>query len=245
MRKYRKSSGGRGLQILWTPEEYAHAKPGVCILERYVDAPEASVETFIDRGKIRFTNITQYHRKGHTNFVPAVLESALSDTLLALNERVISALGIEWGMTHLEVYLTDKGPLFGEIALRPPGGYIMNALAHAYDFNTWAAFVSMELGESFEFPDRPEAFVAAEVLHPGEGRVTAIKGKSRLLNEPGVCEFRLKLKVGDIIQARSALGQDTGYIVHASPSPAQRLAQHQRITDALQVEFSSADGNEG
>ena len=35
------------------------------------------------------------------------------------------------------------GLLFGEIALRPPGGYIMNAMHHAYGFDPWAAFVAM------------------------------------------------------------------------------------------------------
>lgn len=241
VRKQRKSSGGKGLQLLSTPEELAQEKTGHCILERYINAPEASVESFVDRGQIRFTNITDYHSKGHCNFVPAVLEPDLARTLLALNERVISALGIRWGMTHLEVYLTERGPLFGEIALRPPGGYIMNAISHAWDFNPWAAFLAMELGEAFEFPVAPSAYAASEVLYPGAGRVRAMRGKSQVLDEQGICEFRLKLKLGEVLAPRAGLGQDTGYIVHASATPKERLALHERIAKALVIELDPVE----
>lgn len=239
VRKFRKSSGGRGMQLLARSEDYQPGKRGVCILERYVDAPEASIESFIDHGKIRFSNITQYYRKGHSNFVPAQFGASLQSSLLELNAQVISALGIAWGMTHLEVYLTSGGPLFGEIALRPPGGYIMNALHHAWGFKPWAAFLAMELGEEFVFPASVSAYAAAEVLHPGSGRVLAVKGEAQVLDEQGVCELRVKVRLGDLLAPRSALGQDTGYVIHASSSPEQRLALHERIEANLRIEMEA------
>jgi biotin carboxylase len=239
VRKFRKSSGGRGLQLIRSPEEFVPAKQGVSILERFIDAPEASVESFINDGRIQFANITDYHIKGHTNFVPAVFEEALTKTLLELNERVITALGITWGMTHMEVYLTSKGPLFGEIAMRPPGGYIMNAINQAWDFNPWEAFLAMELDEPFKFPRTPSAYAASEVLHPGVGRVVAVRGKSQVLDQQGIREFRLKVKIGQQLDARNTLGQDTGYVVHASATHKERLALHNLIQATLQIELES------
>lgn len=239
VRKYRKSSGGRGIQLLLGPDDYVPGAMGRSMLERFVDAPEASVESFIHKGRIQFSNITQYQVKAHTNFVPATYAAALNRTLLALNERVIGALGVGWGMTHLEVYLTQKGPLFGEIALRPPGGYIMNALQQAWEFNPWEAFLAMELGEVFDFPPVPIGYAASEVLHPGPGRVRAVHGKSKILDEQGVREFRIKLKAGDVVDERSALGQDAGYIVHASSSPEERLALHELIGKELVIEMEA------
>jgi len=240
VRKFRKSSGGRGLQMLFRPEQYVPGRHGSSILERFVDAPEASIESFIDRGHIRFTNITQYQRKGRSNFVPAFFDSALERTLLSLNERAIGALGIGWGMTHLEVYLTAQGPLFGEIALRPPGGYIMNAIQHAWDFNPWEAFLAMELGEDFQFPARAVRWAASEVLHPGAGVVVAVRGKNRVLDEEGVKEFRVKVKCGDVIDPRSGLGQDAGYVVYTSATPEERNALHERIAHALTIELATS-----
>ncbi len=241
VRKYRKSTGGRGLQLLASPEEFEPGKNGVSILERFVDAPEASVESYINDGKVQFVNLTDYHLKAHSNFVPAVFDESVTKTLLELNERVIAALGITWGMTHMEVYLTDNGPLFGEIAMRPPGGYIMNALAHAWDFNPWEAFLAIELDEHFEFPHMLNAYAGAEVLHPGVGRVVAVKGKSQILDEQGIREFRLKIKSGQQLDARNTLGQDTGYVVHASATPDERLALHEFIQSTLLIEMDAED----
>jgi hypothetical protein len=193
-------------------------------VEQYVSAPEASIESFINDGTIRFTNITAYHEKGYVNFVPAAFDAPLSAAIEALNRRVIKALKIRWGITHLEVYLAAGGLLFGEIALRPPGGYIMNAMRHAYGFNPWEAFVAMELDEAFTFPDRPAAYAAVEVLHPGTGTVSSISGESRVREHPATREFQLKIKPGDHIARREGVGQDTGYLLHASTTPAKRLA---------------------
>lgn len=241
VRKFRKSSGGRGLTLLGEAQDYVPGNQGACILERYIDAPEASIESFIDKGTIRFTNVTAYHRKGYSNFVPAVLDMALSAKLHALNEQVIAALGIAWGMTHLEVYLAESGPLFGEVALRPPGGYIMNAIAHAWDFNPWSAFVAMELGEAFSFPAQPSLYAAAEVLYPGAGHVREVRGESRVLGEQGIRELRVKVKAGQCVPARTGLGQDAGYVVHASASPAARLALHEVIERELIIELTAQD----
>lgn len=238
VRKFRKSSGGKGLQYIHRPEDYVPGDHGLSLLERYIDAPEASIESFIDNGRIRFTNITHYQVKGHTNFIPAVLDAEQQRTLRALNERVIEALNIGWGMTHLEVYLTERGPLFGEIALRPPGGYIMNAIQHAWDFNPWEAFLAMELGEAFSFPSEPVCYAASEVLHPGAGTIVSVRGKSKVLDEQGVREFRIKVKPGDVMDGRSGLGQDAGFVVHASATAQERLALHERIVAALVIEVA-------
>lgn len=235
VRKWRTSSGGRGIQYLHSAQEFQEGSSD-CLLERYIDAPEASVESFISNGHVRFANISAYHVKGHTNYVPAQLDPHLSSLLLDLNERVISALRIPWGMTHLEVYLAPDGPLFGEIALRPPGGYIMNAIQHAWEFNPWEAFLAMELGENFVFPPHPSAWAAAEVLHPGSGHVKAVRGKQQVLSQEGVKEFRIKVKPGDQVAVRSALSQDAGFVVHASTTPEQRQALHELIMSTLAIE---------
>lgn len=240
VRKWRNSSGGRGIQYLYSAEDFLRGNHSHCLLERYIDAPEASVESFISKGRIHFSNITGYQVKGHTNYVPAQLDDELSKLLLNLNARVIEALRIPWGMTHLEVYLTPGGPLFGEIALRPPGGYIMNALQHAWEFNPWEAFLAMELGEDFVFPQQPAAWAASEVLHPGPGRVAAVWGRQQVLRHEGVKEFRMKVKTGDQLDARSALSQDAGFVVHVSDTPEQRQDLHQFITSTLTIEIDAA-----
>jgi biotin carboxylase len=224
VRKRRKSSGGRELSFVRREQDLVLQKDGRNILERFVFAPEASIESFVNGGQIRFVNTTRYVEKRHVNFVPADLDEAVLSAMLELNRRVLKALKINWGITHLEVYLTEAGLLFGEIALRPPGGYIMNAMRHAYGFDPWAAFVAMELDESFSFPQVPSGYACVEVLHPGSGRVTEVRGEQLVREHPAMREFRLKVAVGDVIAERQGAGEDVGYLLHVSPSAAARLA---------------------
>lgn len=227
--KTRKSSGGKGVTFVESHKDLDLHKQGACYFEAFVDAPEASVESFVHQGRIQFTNVTDYAQKGHVNYVPAAWDKSVTQAVLALNARVIQALRIQWGITHLEVYLTKQGPLFGEIALRPPGGYIMNALKYAYGFNPWEAMVAVELDKDFLFPNDVQQFTAVDVFHPGAGVVCEIQGKSAIQVHPATREFKVKVKSGDTLDTRHGLGQDTGYVIHASDTAQQR--------DVVQAEF--------
>jgi len=237
VRKHRKSSGGRGLELIGREQDLVLRQDGRNILERYVSAPEASIESFVNDSRIRFTNTTRYLEKGHVNFVPSAFDDALLESLLALNRRVIGALKIDWGITHLEVYLTDEGPLFGEIALRPPGGYIMSAMRYAYAFDPWAAWLAMELGEDFEFPDGVGAYSCVDIFHPGAGQIVAIRGADLVRRHPCTREFRLKVQPGDEISTRQGAGQDIGHLLHTSASPAARLDLHGHFRRHFNIEL--------
>ena len=194
-------------------------------------------KTFIHKNKICFTNITQYYEKADTNFVPAAFDGPTTESILSLNQKVIEALKINWGMTHLEVYLTDNGPLFGEIALRPPGPYIMNALEYAYGFNPWEAFLAMELGNDFEFTSQPLHYCAVQIFHPGAGTVRAVRGQEAIQHHPSVKVSKLKINVGDQFDQRIGVGQDTGYFIHASDSSDARLCLHHNLIDQFSIEM--------
>jgi hypothetical protein len=223
VRKHRKSSGGRGLELIQREQDLVLQRDGRNILERHVDAPEASIESFVNGGVIRFVSTTRYLEKGHVNFVPSGFDATRLAAMHALNRRVIEALKINWGITHLEVYLAGDGLLFGEIALRPPGGYIMNAMQHAWGFDPWAALLAMELDEDFDFPDRVAAWACVDIFHPGPGRVAALHGAERVRQHPARREFRLKVRPGDSIGRREGAGQDVGHLLFTAASPAARL----------------------
>jgi len=236
VRKHRKSSGGRGLELFHREQDLVLRRDGRNILEHYVSAPEASIESFVNGGQICFVNTTRYLEKSHVNFVPSALDESLLESIQALNRRVIKALKINWGITHLEVYLADSGLLFGEIALRPPGGYIMNAMQHAYAFNPWAAMVAIELDEHFDFPDSITAYCGVEIFHPGSGQVAAIRGEELVRQHAATREFRLKIRPGDSVSLRESAGQDIGYLLYSCDSAAARLDVYRYFQENFSIE---------
>ncbi|MCB9255410.1 MAG: ATP-grasp domain-containing protein [Bdellovibrionaceae bacterium] len=217
--KARKLSGSRGITYAETEQAVANSGDRSHILEKFVNAPEASIESFVNGGKILFTNTTQYLKKGHINLVPSQLPTKQVDEILKLNTQVIEALRIQWGITHLEVYLSDSGALFGEIALRPPGGYIMELISKAYGFNAWEAFVSVELDRPFVFHTEARQYTAAHILHPGEGVVRSVNRFEKAVANEFAYKSRLKVKEGDSVAARAGVGEDIGYLLYAAANP--------------------------
>ncbi|MCB0404879.1 MAG: ATP-grasp domain-containing protein [Bdellovibrionales bacterium] len=234
--KARTLSGSRGITYAQTEQAVASSGDRSHILEKFVNAPEASVESFVNGGKIQFTNTTQYLKKGHINLVPSHLPPAQVEQILHLNAQVIEALRIQWGITHLEVYLSDGGPLFGEIALRPPGGYIMELISKAYGFNAWEAFVAVELDRPFEFNALPKHYTAAHILHPGEGVVRSVARFEKAAGNEFAYKSRLKVKPGDTVAARAGVGEDIGFLLYAASGAAS-------LREALVTENTLVDLN--
>jgi hypothetical protein len=238
--KLRSQSGGRGIEIIRS----AAALPAVLqrryLLERFVDAPELSVESFVNRGEIQFTSTTEYVRKTFVNVVPAAIDDETRAALLEINRRVIRALKIQWGMTHAEFYVTPTGLLFGEIALRPPGGYIMELLPLAWGFDAWAAFVAMELDQPFDFPVEQSGHAAAVVLHPGAGRVKRIRGRAAIRRQEASIEVKLGVRAGDRIDARVGVGNDVGHVLLRAPTRDALLDAVTLVDDTLQIELETS-----
>jgi biotin carboxylase len=212
--KPRTSSGRRGLQYIYDSE---HWIPENTYLEKIITGHECSVESYIINGEIKFTNITDYFALTYSNILPAEYTPALMDALLGLNARIIRAFEITEGMIHCEFYITKQGLLFGEIAIRPPGGYIMDLLSMAYQVSAWELFILSHLGH--EFP-KPAALKTAAcwIVHPGPGQVAKIQGLETIAKHPAVEDIKIRCQQGEICQERIGVGQDYGRILLAATS---------------------------
>lgn len=209
--KDRRGSGSRNLVIAHSKEQFDAARKRDQIYETYISAKEGSVESFIVDSQIVFANVTEYREKKISHLLPAKYPPNELAAIHDLNQRVINALGIPWGVTHLEFYRTTPNLFFGEIAIRPPGGYIMQLLELAYGFDPWATFVRIELGLSPEIPKgRPEKIAGCTVLHPGAGKINSLKLPEKN-TFPCLVKAKIKIVPGDIITARLSVGEDVGY----------------------------------
>jgi biotin carboxylase len=215
--KDRSESGGRSIQIYQQKTELGRElQKRQRLFEAYNPHPEFSVESFVENGRIIFTNITQYYLRQHINILPAVIPDLMQQKILDMNARVLEIMGVARGMTHVEIYLGPEGPVFGEIAVRPPGGYIMELLQLAYGFPSWEYFLKLELGRDVSFPQDAQRSAAVHVLHPGQGIIQAIKGWPAVKNHPSVHRAKLKVAVGDRLKVRAAVGEDVGYVLQTS-----------------------------
>lgn len=241
--KPRTSSGSRGLTISGDRDVVRAALRRGYIAERFVHGVEMSIESFRAHGRTLFVNPTTYHEPLWANLLPADLPTDLRDELYALNERVLSALGVRRGMAHLEVFLTDRGPVVGEVAIRPPGGYLMRLLALAYGFDPWEALLRiLVFGDRPDLPRDASGCAAVRIFHPGAGKVRRITGADVVRAWPETVEFEMRVRAGTRIATREGSGQEAGHLIlHGADRDrlAARLDEARRV---VRVELEDEEG---
>lgn len=228
--KPRRDSGGRGQRLLRDAAAVAEALAAIgaaeageaadmargWLAEGWVDGVEMSVESFVHAGEERFANPTAYHVPRHASVLPAALEPEVWDAVRAFAARAVGAAGVERGITHLELFRRGDDLVFGELAIRPPGGRLMTLLQRAWGFDPWEALLRLELGQPFDFPRRERQAAGAWVLHPGAGTLRAVRGLEEARAVPGVRRIALKVSTANgrrpRIPQRRGSGQDVGAI---------------------------------
>jgi hypothetical protein len=219
--KDRKNSGGRNVVIAKSLEELRPLLAPQRLYETFLDASEGSIESFVQGGKIIFSSLTEYHTSKVANIVPAGYPADEVGRIKALNHQVIKALNIKWGLTHLEYYRDGDGELFGEVALRPPGGYIMELIERAYDFDPWDIFVKLELGLQVDsLPAKHSRVCGTVLLHPGEGTVKTVSQPNKT-DYPTLLKASIKVKEGDHIDPRHGVGEDVGHCIFTAKTYAE------------------------
>ena len=227
--KDRENSGGRGMYIARTVEELRPLIRPKRLYEQFLKAAEGSIESFVENGEIIFSSITDYQTTKFVNIVPAAYQSEEIEGIRALNLKVIKALNIKWGLTHLEYYRTSSGELFGEVALRPPGGYIMELIKGAYDFDPWEVFVKLELGLPLEkLPSIASRVCGAVLIHPGEGIVKSIS-KPDKIDYPTLSKASIRVKKGDLIKPRYGVSEEVGHCIFSSEKYADLLRDIEKM----------------
>lgn len=232
------SSGARGTTTARQFDDVRRALLPGSLAESYVHGLEMSVESFVSDGRIVFVNPTEYLLPLWANIVPATLSSELKNSVKALNRSVIEALAIRQGMTHLELFLTPDGPVFSEIALRPPGGYLMELIGRAYDFDAWEALLRLELQQAVQWPTHVRRHTGVWLLHPGGGTVAKVRGLRAARSTHGIEKVHCRVNPGDRLRHREGSGECAAHVVASGTTRQEVVTSLQVARRSLVIELS-------
>lgn len=210
--KQRDSSGSRGTVIARSIEEVSQNLIPGWMAEGFVKGRELSVESLVVDGEPVFVNLTEYLNPGWANVVPAQHVDEFRNAIIEQNRRVITALGVERGIAHHELFITSEGLVTGELAARPPGGYLMQLLTDSYAFDVWQALLDVESGQNPHVSSTASSTSGIYILHPGPGLCTQITGLEQARQIPNVTHIDCRLKVGQVLGPRLGVGQSAGCI---------------------------------
>ena len=175
------------------------------ICEEYIDGEEFTFDTVCIGGKPAFENVAAY--------LPKPLEMRtiqwISPVIITVKEmyqpklrpgvelgrKVLSALGMDDGFTHMEWYLTSKGEaVFGEIGARPGGACLVDQMNYTCDIDLFREWANVVCHKRFSASTK-RLYNAAIVFKRalGEGRISRIEGLGDWLRACGdwVTEERL------------------------------------------------------
>lgn len=158
------------------------------ICEEYIDGEEFTFDTVCIGGKPAFENVAAY--------LPKPLEMRtiqwISPVIITVKEmyqpklrpgvelgrKVLTALGMDDGFTHMEWYLTSKGEaVFGEIGCRPGGAHLVDQMNHTGDIDLFREWARAVCHHRFEAPTARKfncGIVFKRAM--GQGRITRIEG---------------------------------------------------------------------
>ncbi|HEY3733616.1 MAG TPA: ATP-grasp domain-containing protein [Streptosporangiaceae bacterium] len=164
--------------------------------------------------------------------------------VLALHQRAVSALGLRNGVTHLEAFKTAGGFLVGEIACRPAGAGIPDAIEMQYGIDLWRAFMEAALGRhpSGAAPARRlrDDIVVSCCLPIRPGRVARISRAEELARIPGVVKVRMTASAGDVIGTRLHSASFTGLVFLAVTDESQVAGRIADLADSYIFDVGAA-----
>ena len=173
--------------------------------EEYIEGEEFTFDTVCIDGKPAFENVASYLPKPlemrTQEWVSPVIitvrdmQQARLQGGIELGRKVLTALGMDDGFTHMEWYLTSKGEaVFAEIGARPGGACLVDQMNYTCDidlFREWARVVCHKKFAASTERKYNDAIIFKRAL--GRGRITRIDGLGAWLSECGqwVTEDRL------------------------------------------------------
>ncbi|MGW8362021.1 ATP-grasp domain-containing protein [Streptomyces wedmorensis] len=220
------------------------------IAEEYLSGPEFSVETFSTDGSHHVVAVTEKFKGdnfveiGH--LVPARVGAADHAAMAAEVGALLDAVGLNEGVAHTEVVLTDAGPKVIETHSRPGGDGIVELVRLATGVDLQQLTFDWLAGKSVDPRPAPGTRASATwFLTPPEGTVTAVSGLDEALRHEGVTEGYTVLEPGDTIRPLRSSDDRSGAVITVAPGPDAALARARAAVGLIDVTVTPAGADRG
>jgi len=170
-----------------------HVAEAIC--EEFIDGDEYTYDTASIDGRPAYESVTRYY--------PSALEMRSNEWIspimlsvrdldqphirggIELGQKVLSALGMGDGMTHMEWFRKSNGEVvFGEVACRPGGACVVDLMNYTSDidlFREWARVVTVRRFEASTERKYNVGIIFKRAQ--GQGRISGIAGLSEYYDQ--------------------------------------------------------------
>lgn len=186
--------------------EYSHScsRHGKVIVEEFLEGPEVSVEVMVVEGKVNVLQITDKITTGAPHFVelghtqPSRLPEDIQQQIRNVAKAACLSLGLDKGPAHVEMKVTERGPVMIELGARMGGD---NITTHLVPLSTGIDMVEstikVALGEGPDITPTLNCGSAIRYFEAPLGTIKAIEGIEDAEKIAGVKQVTFTKEVGE------------------------------------------------
>lgn len=214
------------------------------LIEEYMNGQEFSVETAYQNGRHNIVAFTRKEVEGDNSFVeighviPGLEDQRLEEEIHDVVVKGIDALGIDCGVTHTEIKVTEDGPKLVEINARLGGDHIPELVEMATGVDLWDIALSIALSEKADLTLKKECGAAIHYVTADPGTVVAIDGIEEARNVNGVGEVHMNVKRGDTIQPLKSSLDRLGYVIATGRNAKEAEANVKKAIGLIKIATS-------
>ena len=149
---------------------------------------------------------------------PGELADAVYEKALNMNDQVVDALGLKFGMTHAEYMIDALGNSYLiEIANRGGGVFTSSTIVPAISGIDVTRQLIMDAlggqGELYKENGPADSAICLSFFKFGPGILSEISGIELVANDPRVLAFKLMANAGDVIRPIDSDGSRHGFLI--------------------------------
>lgn len=247
------NSGSRGVSLVRSEPELLAAceygrrqsRSGRVIVEEYLTGSEVSVEIMVVNGRIEILAVTDKLTTGAPHFVemghsqPSRFTGRVLREISDLAEQAVRAVGITNSPAHVEMMITERGPVMIELGARMGGDYITTHLVPlSTGIDMIKATIDVALGNDPDLSSRFSKGSAIRFLDIACGRIDSVEGVDDAMKMNGVMEIAFAKNVGDIVSDITSSVDRVGAVIAQGDNAVDAVAICERAIEAIEVTVS-------
>ncbi|MFI1188900.1 ATP-grasp domain-containing protein [Streptomyces californicus] len=205
----------------WMSSAHKAAFQGRFVVERYLDGPLMSIEIAALDGVRTPLAVLERRRYGADEIMelgsiaPARLSPGQDRTVRAYAQGVLAALGLDFGIFHIEVIVMDEGPCLIDPNPRLIGGPAPLLIKECWGIDLHEELINVFLGKPVaQPPSRPHRQGAVHILAPAaDADVREGADPSFLDAEPQVVHWAFRAEPGQRIRQATSNFHYIGHVL--------------------------------
>ena len=202
--------------------EYSRScsRHGKVIIEEFLDGPEVSVEVMVVKGYVNILQITDKETTGAPHFVemghtqPSRLPKDIQKQIHKVAEAACKSLGLDKGPAHVEMKVTNRGPVMIELGARMGGD---NITTHLVPLSTGIdmvkATINVALGENPDIRPTLHCGSAIRYFEVPYGRIKKIEDVEKAKTINNVKQITFTRVVGDVSTPIQCSNDRIGFVI--------------------------------